>query len=168
MPAKERGQQAHAVIDDARDDLLGVERGRLLAEIDVAVDFARRSQYRHVGDLVRIRERPKRRAEAEAADRLPQLARRLEPVAVGGNNIGADLGILTDVAVIAIADLDFVLLRRQAIKQRPHLRILAIDERDHLEQPVERDRDRGRTDRVLDHFFLALALARGADFPFTQ
>ena len=90
MPAEERGQQAHAVIDDARDDLLGVERGRLLAEIDVAVDFAGRSHHGHVGDLVRIRERPERRAEAEAADRLPQLARRLEPVAVGGNDIGAD------------------------------------------------------------------------------
>ncbi len=41
--AEERRQQAHAVFDDARDDLLRIERGRLLAEIDVAVDFAETS-----------------------------------------------------------------------------------------------------------------------------
>ena len=35
-PAEERRQQAHAVVHQARDDLLGVEGRGLLAEIDVA------------------------------------------------------------------------------------------------------------------------------------
>ena len=75
-PAEERRQQAHAVRDDARDDLLRVERRRLLAEVDVAVDFARHSEHGHVGDPARIRERPERRSETDVAHALARACAR--------------------------------------------------------------------------------------------
>ena len=109
-PAEERRQQAHAVGDEARDDLLRVERGRLLAEIDVAVDLARHSEHGRVGDLARVRERPERRLEADAAHALRQRARGLTLLAVDGRDVGADLRILGDVAVVAVADLDLEVL----------------------------------------------------------
>ncbi len=74
-PAEERRQQAHAVLDDARHDLLGVERRRLLPEIDVALDLAGHAQDRHVGDPVRIGERPERRPEADRPNRAPRALR---------------------------------------------------------------------------------------------
>ena len=40
-PAKERRQQTHPVVDDARHYLLGVETRRLLPEVDVALDLVR-------------------------------------------------------------------------------------------------------------------------------
>ena len=61
---------------------------------------------------MRIRERPERRAEADVAHCLRQLARRFAPLAVDGCDVRADFGVLGDVAVVAIADLDLEVLRR--------------------------------------------------------
>ena len=70
QPAEERRQQGLAVVDQARDDLLGVEGGGLLAEIDVAVDLAdHRRATSMSADAARIGERPERRAETEPPDR---------------------------------------------------------------------------------------------------
>ena len=66
QPAEERRQQVLAVLDEAGDHLLGVEGGRLLAEIDVAVDLAGQLDDGEVGDAVRVRQRPERRVEADA------------------------------------------------------------------------------------------------------
>ena len=65
-PAEERRQQAHPVLDDARHDLLGVEGGRLLSEVDVALDLAGHAQDGDVGDPVRIGERPERRRRSRS------------------------------------------------------------------------------------------------------
>ena len=96
--AEERRQQAHAVVDDAGHHLLGVERRRLLAEVDVALDLAQAADHRQVGDAVRIGQRPQRRAKADAAHRAQQRLGALEVLAVGGDDVGADRGVLGDVA----------------------------------------------------------------------
>ena len=83
QPAEERRQQAHAVFDEAGDDLLGVERGRLLAEIDVAVDFAGHAEHGDVGDAGANPPAPTaacRKPMARIA--LRQRARLLAPIAV--------------------------------------------------------------------------------------
>ena len=58
QPAEERRKQGPAVLHEARNHLLGVEGGRLLPEVDVAVDLAGEAKHGHVGDAVRIRQRP--------------------------------------------------------------------------------------------------------------
>ena len=49
-PAEKGRQQAHAVLDDARHDLLRVEGRRLLPEVDIALDFACHPEDRDVGN----------------------------------------------------------------------------------------------------------------------
>ncbi len=68
-PAEERRQQLSPILDEARHDLLRIEGGRLLAEVDVAVHFAEPADDGDVGDAVRVRERPERRAKADGANR---------------------------------------------------------------------------------------------------
>ena len=146
-PAEERRQQARAVFGDARDHLLGVEGGRLLTEEDAAVDFADHVRRQRLRQPARIREHPQRRVEAGAAHRAHQLARRLEPIAVDRGDVGADGGVFEHVAVVAIADLDLEPLGRRADRAaRASARSFAIDERDHLQQLVEGDRNRRRLD----------------------
>ena len=58
QPAEERRQQRQAVVHQAGDDLLGVELGRLLAEVDEAVDLADHAEHRHVGDAAASRPAP--------------------------------------------------------------------------------------------------------------
>src|SRR5689334_22196843 len=81
-PAEEWRQQRLAVHHQAGDDLLGVEGRRLLAEVDVAVHLPGQVQLLHLGKLMRIRERPERRAKAKATNREREPARTLEPIAV--------------------------------------------------------------------------------------
>ena len=94
-PAEERRQQAHAVRDDARDDLLRVERRRLLAEVDVAVDLARHPEHGHVGNLARVRERPERRREARRCARAcASLRAASRRIAVDRRDVRADLRVV--------------------------------------------------------------------------
>ena len=122
-PAEERRQQLLPVLDEAGDDLLGIEGGRLLAEIDVAVDLAESADDGHVGDAVRIRERPERRAKADGANRTRQLARLLEALAVDQRDVGADRGVLGDVALEAVGHLDLEVLRGDMVEQLLGLRV---------------------------------------------
>ena len=91
--AEERRQQAHAVVANAGDDLLGVERGRLLAEIDEAVDFADDSRGDDVGDLARVGQRPDGRAKAEPPHAEPELARLVALRTVDVENVRADVRV---------------------------------------------------------------------------
>ena len=75
------------------------------------------------------------------AHRAGQLARRLASDAIDGNDVSADFGVLPDVALVAVADLDFEVLCSDAIEQCADLGIRAVHERDHLEQLVEWNRD---------------------------
>ena len=79
QPAEEGRQQGLAVIDQARDDLLGVEGWGLLPEIDVTVHLADHLGDVDVGDAAGIGERPERGAETQPPDRTHELARLLEP-----------------------------------------------------------------------------------------
>ena len=100
---------------------------------------------------MRIRERPERRPEPERGP-----PRQWRAPARGGRRRSSAIyaptaGVLGDVAVKAIADLDLELLRGDVVEELPDLRILAIDDRYHLEQLVERNRDRGSFDGKFDH-----------------
>ena len=151
QPAEERRQQARAVFRDARDHLLGVESRGLLAEEDAAVHFAEHIGREGLRQPVRVRERPQRSSEAGGAHRSHQLARGLEPIAVDCSDVCADGRVFEHVALVAIADLDLEALRAETIEQRPYLAVVAVDERHHLQQLVEGNRDRGRLDGVLHH-----------------
>ncbi len=80
--------------------------------------------------------------------RLPGL---LAPLAVDEGDVGAHAGVLRDVAVEAVAHLDLEVLGGDVVEELPGLRILAVDDRDHLEQLVEGNRDRRRLDGEFDH-----------------
>ncbi len=160
-PAEEGWQQAHAVVHQAGDDLLGIEGRGLLAEIDVPVHLAGGSQDRDVGHAVRIRERPDRRAEADRPDAPTQVARRLPAVAVDRDDVGADVGILGHVPIVPLAHLDLELLLGDPIEQLSGLGVLPVHQGDHLEQPMEGDRDAGGCQRELAHGEIA-GLDRGA------
>ena len=55
----------------------------------------------------------------------------------------ADAGVLADVALEAVGDLDFEVQRPDALEQFLRLRIRRVDDRHNLQQLVEGDRDRG-------------------------
>ena len=139
--AEERGQQAHPVVDDAGHDLLGVEGGGLLSEVDVAFDLPDHSQHGDVRNLVRVGEGPQRRPEAHGPYGARQLLGGFQAFFdVDPRDVGADRGVFRDVPVEAVAHLDLEALRRDVVEELPRLRVLAVDERDHLQQLVERDR----------------------------
>jgi hypothetical protein len=68
----------------------------------------------------------------------------LEPVAIDGRDVRADVGIFRNVARIPVADLDIDVFVSKTFDQRRHLRICAIDQRDHLQQLVKGDWNRRR------------------------
>ena len=152
-PAEERRQQAHAVLHEAGDDLLGVEGRGLLAEVDVAVDLAQSR-----------RQRPGRRSGANRpAPRAACGIRWREPhaaslraasqaLAVDQRDVGADGGILGHVAVEAVGrprprSAAAVIWSSSSLVWR----FAAVDDRDHLQQLVERDRDGRRLDVAGNH-----------------
>ena len=73
------------------------------------------------------------------ANRARELARLLEALAVDQRDVGADRGILGDVAVEAVAHLDLEVLGRDVVEELLRLRIGRVDDRDDLEQLVERE-----------------------------
>ena len=139
--AEERGQQAHPVVDDAGHDLLGVEGGGLLSEVDVAFDLSDHFQHADVRDPVRVGEGPQRRPEAHRPYRARQLLGRFQALFdVDPRDVGADGGVFRDVPVEVIGHFDLEALRRDVVEELPRLRVLAVHERDHFQQLGERDR----------------------------
>jgi hypothetical protein len=100
---------------------------------------------------VGIREGPERRPEADRADGAAQVASRLTAVAVDEHDVGADVGVLGDITVVAIANLDLEFLVRDVIEQLLGLGIVAIHQRDDLEQAVEGDGNGRALDREFQH-----------------
>lgn len=142
-PAEEWRQETHSVLDETRDDLLGVVTRGLLSQIDVALDLADELEGADVGDPVRIGERPERRVESAGADCARQRARRLAALAVDERDVGADRGVLRDVAVEAASDLDLVALAGELLDQLAGPQILCVDDGDDLQQLRKGNRDRG-------------------------
>jgi hypothetical protein len=58
QPAEEGRQQGLSVIDQARDDLLGIESRGLLAEIGVSVDLAHHLDHAEIGYAMGVGQRP--------------------------------------------------------------------------------------------------------------
>ena len=146
--AEEGRQQAHAVLDDAGRHLLGIEGGRLLAQVDEALDLAQAAGHRQVADAVRIGQRPQRGGKADAAHRAHQRLGAFEVIAVDPQDVGTDRRLLADVALVAVAELDLVALGADLRQQRVDLRVGCIDHRHHLQQLAEGDRDRRRFQRI--------------------
>ena len=152
QPAEERRQQGQPVFHDTRDDLLGVKRGRLLPEVDVAAHLAGEPEDGEIGDAVRIRKPPKRRVKPVGADRPSKVASLFEPLAIDQRNVGADRRVLRYVPLEAMADLDLKILSSDVIDQLLCLRIRRVDDRNHLQQLMKRDRDGRRPDVARDHW----------------
>ena len=150
-PAKERRQQAHPVVDDARHDLLGVEGGGLLSDVDVALDLSEHPQHGDVGDTGRIGERPERRQEADGPHVARQLPGPLAPIAVDERDVGAHAGVLGDVAIEVIGHFDLEALGGNIVEQLPGVRVLVVDDGDHFQELLKGDRNRRRLRREFDH-----------------
>ena len=146
--AEEGRQQAHAVLDEAGDDLLGVEDRRLLAQVDVALDLAQPADHRQFADAVRIGQGPQRRAKAQAAHAAHQRLRALEAGAVGEQDVGADRRVLGQVARVHRGQLDLVAFGADLRQQFLGRRAVGVDDGDDLQQLVERDRHRLRLQRI--------------------
>lgn len=86
------------IVHQAARNLLGVESRGLLAEIDVAVDVAGQRHNVHVGNAVRVGERPKRCLEAQPPDRANELPCVFDHAAFDGADISADRRILPHIA----------------------------------------------------------------------
>ena len=140
---EERRQQAEPVFDETRDDLLRVERRRLLAEIDVAVDLTQSADHREVGDLMRIGERPQWRVESERAHVCREASRTFASIAVDAGDVRANRRIFVHIAFESIGHLDLEVLRTDQLDQFLRLHIRRIDDRDDLQHPVKRNRNRG-------------------------
>ena len=123
----------------------------MLAEVDVPFDLAQSADNGQVGDAMRVGQRPKRSPESDGADRPCQLPRCLEPLSVHQRDIGADVGVLGNVPVEAVADLNVEVLRSDLVEQLLGLGVRAVDDRDHLQQFVKRDRDGRRFDVAGNH-----------------
>ena len=132
QPAEERRQQALAVLDDARDDLLGVERRRLLAEIDVAVDLAEKIETANIGNPVGVREPPQGSAEADTTDRAHQGTSPIEPVAVNHCDVCPNAGVLGNVSIKVIAYFDREVFCADPVEELPDLMIPGIGNRYHF------------------------------------
>jgi hypothetical protein len=59
--------------------------------------------------------------------------------------------VFEHVAVVAVADLDFDSFGLEPLDERGNLSVIRIDERDHLQQLVEGNRDRRRLGAVFHH-----------------
>jgi hypothetical protein len=103
---------------------------------------------------VRIRERPQRRLEADGANRTRQLARPLEAVAIDQGDIGTDCGVFRHVPIEGITYLDLEVLSGDMIEKLLGLGVVAVDDRDHSEQLVEGNRNRGSLHVARDHLSL--------------
>ena len=85
-----------------------------------------------------------------------EAARLLAALAVDQGDIGAHGGVLRDVAVEAVAHLDLVVLRGDVVEELLRLLIVAVDDRDHLEQLVKGNRNRRSLDGEFDHRFVPM------------
>ncbi len=117
QPAEERWQQRLSVHQQAGDDLLGIERRGLLPKVDVAVDLARWASTAMSASLVGIRQRPQAACEPDRANRPRQPRAPSRPIAVDRSDVGADRGVLRDVAVGTVGDLDLEAFGRDLLEQ---------------------------------------------------
>ena len=146
--AEKRRQQAQPVLDDAGRHLLGIEHRRLLAQVDVPLDFAEPADHGQVADAVAVGQRPQRRAETQGPHRPHQALGAFQLRTVGEDDVGADRSVLGHVAIEVADDLDLVAVGRDVLQQFLRLRIGRVDDGHHLQQLAEGDRDRRRLQRV--------------------
>ena len=150
-PTEEGRQEPLAIFHQASDHLLGVEGRSLLSEIDIAVDLARLSQDDHVGKAMGVGHGPERRRKTDVTNGARQGACRLEIVAVNHRNISTDGSVLRHIPIEAAADLDLDFLCGNVIEKLSGQRVLLVDDRHDLEQPVEGYRDCWRFHVARDH-----------------
>lgn len=103
-------------------------------------------------NFVRIRQRPQRRLEADAAHLLPHFAGRFQALAINHDDIGTDRGIFGNIARVVTGNFDLVTLGANPFKERARLLAIAVvkgaievvvDQGDNLEQFLERNLDLG-------------------------
>ena len=77
--------------------------------------------------------------EAGGTDGPRQISRLIETGPVDQGNVGTHVGIFCDVALEAVADLDLEVFGRDLLEEPVGLRVVAVDDRNELEESVERN-----------------------------
>ena len=93
----------------------------------------------HIRNAMRICQRPEGGAESCGPNRARQISCKIQALAVDHRDVGTDRGVFGDIPVEAVGNLDLEILASDMVEKLLGLRVLVVDDRDDLEQLVERN-----------------------------